>query len=70
MNSDTACSKVFSSITCLQGGTGDVDRENRFVGTRREKGGTDGKSSMETCTLPYVKQTAGGDLLYDSRNSN
>lgn len=76
MNNDTACSKVFSSITCLQGctlagGTGDVDRENRIVGTQRGKGGTDGKSSMEMCTLLHVgKETAGGDLLYDSGNSN
>ena len=26
-----------------------------------------GESSMEIYTLPYVKQTASGDLLYDSR---
>ena len=29
-----------------------------------------GESSMETDTLPYVKQTADGILLYNSRNSN
>ena len=29
-----------------------------------------GESSMETYTLPYVKQTASGNSLYDSGNSN
>ena len=28
------------------------------------------ESSVETCTLPYVKQTASGNSLYDSGNSN
>ena len=39
---------------------------------RREEGegGTNGESSTETYTLPYVKQIANGNLLYDSRNSN
>ena len=31
MNSDAACSKVYSSVTYLQGGTVDVDIENRLV---------------------------------------
>ena len=34
------------------------------------KGGTDGESSMETYTLPYVKYIASVNFLYDSRNSN
>ena len=28
------------------------------------EGGTNGESSMETYTLPYVKQIASGNLLY------
>ena len=32
--------------------------------------GTQGESNMESYILPYVKQTANGNLLYDSRNSN
>ena len=30
---------------------------------REGEGGTDGESSLETYTLPYVKQTASGNLL-------
>ena len=29
-----------------------------------------GENSMETYTLPYVKEMASGNLLYDSGNSN
>ena len=36
-----------------------------------EEGGTNGESNMEKIyTLPYVRQTASGNLLYDSGNSN
>ena len=34
------------------------------------EGGTNGESSRETYTLLCVKQTARGDFLYDSGNSN
>ena len=34
------------------------------------KVGMNGESSMETHTLPYVKQTASGNLLDDSGSSN
>jgi len=34
------------------------------------EGGMNGESSMEIYTLPYVKQIASGNLLYDLRNSN
>ena len=34
------------------------------------EGGTNGESSMETYTLPYVKWIASGNLLDDSANSN
>jgi len=33
-------------------------------------GETSGERSMEAYTLPYVKQIASGNLLYDSGNSN
>ena len=39
-------------------------------GGRKEKGGTNGDSDMETYTLPQVKQIANGNLLYGSGNSN
>ena len=29
-----------------------------------------GESSMDAYTLPYVKQTTNGNLLYDSKNAN
>ena len=35
-----------------------------------EKSGMNGESSMETYTLPYVKQITSGNLLYDSGKSN
>ena len=41
---------------------------NRGLGV--EEGGTNGETSMETYTLPYVKQIASGNLMYDSGNSN
>ena len=34
------------------------------------EGEMSGESSMEAYTLPYVKQRANGNLLYDSGNSN
>ena len=57
--------------TCLQDSNKDTDAENRFVGTvGKGEGGTDGESSSETYTLPYVKQMTSGDLVYDSGCSN
>ena len=32
--------------------------------------GTNGGSSVETCTLPYVKWIASGNLLYSAGSSN
>ena len=44
----------------LQGSKADADTENRLVDTVWEgEGGTNGESSMETHTLPYVKQDRG-----------
>ena len=34
------------------------------------KGGMYGESSIGTYTLPYIKQIAGGNFLYDTGNSN
>ena len=34
------------------------------------EGGTNGESSMKTYVLPYVKQIASGNFLYDSGNSD
>ena len=39
-------------------------------GGEEAEGGTNGVSSMETYTLPYVKWIASGNLLDDSTNSN
>ena len=57
----------------MQGSDGDADTQNRL----RDTGGGGRKrqdkcreSSMETYTLPYVKQIASRNLLYDPGNSN
>ena len=57
----------------MQGSNGDADTENRLMDTGRGEEGegkTNGDSSMETHTLPYIKQTAKGNLLHDSGNPN
>ena len=33
------------------------------------RGGTDGESSVDTCTLPYGKEVTRGNLLYDAGSS-
>ena len=56
--------------TCVQGSR---DTGNRWVGKGgREEGEREvnADSSMEAYTLTYVKQTASGNWLHDSRNSN
>ena len=45
----------------------EVQTEDRLLGT---EGGTNGESSMDTCTLPFVKHRASGDLPYDSGSSS
>jgi len=40
------------------------------VGSGEEGEGGMNRENMETYTLPYVKEIANGNLLYDSRNSN
>ena len=52
-------------MTYLQGSSGDTDMKNRLVDTVEEgEGGMNGKSVMETYTLPHVKYIASGNLLY------
>ena len=47
----------------------ELETESREGGGREEgEGETNGESSMETYTLPYVKEIANGSLLYDSGN--
>ena len=51
--------------TYLQGRNRDTDIENRLLDSAREgKGGTNQESSIETYTLPCVKQMASKKLLY------
>ena len=58
-------------MNILQGGNGDADTENRLAYTvGEEEGGTNGESSTETYMLPYVKQRASGNLLYDTGSSD
>ena len=58
----------------MQGSSGYTDIEtrlmNKVVEREEGEGRIYGESNMETYTLPYVKQTANGNLLYDSGNSN
>ena len=56
----------------MQGSNGE-NTENRFMDKgRREEGDgkMNGDSSMEGHTLTYAKQTAKGNLLYNSGNSH
>ena len=39
-------------------------------GGEEGEGEMNGENSMEAYTLPYVKQIANGNLLYDSENAN
>ena len=51
-------------------GIRDTDIENRLVDTVGEgEGWTNWERSMETYILPYVKQIASGNLLYDAGSS-
>ena len=40
------------------------------AGEAEGEGGRNGENSMETSSPPYVKETASGNLLYDSGDSN
>ena len=48
----------------LQGSGGDADMESRLWTQWGKERGTNGESSIETCTPPHVKQTASGNLLW------
>ena len=52
-------------------GAMEMQTQRRLVDTMGEaEGGTVGESSVETRTLPYVKQIARGDSLYDAGSSD
>ena len=54
-------------LTYLQGMNREADIENILVDTAGEgEGGTSWESSIETYTLPDVKQTASGKFLYNT----
>ena len=55
--------------TYLQGSNGDADIQTCGHSGEWENG-TNGESSMETCTLPYVKLIVRGTLPYDSGSSD
>ena len=44
-------------------------KEQTFGLKRRGRGWMIWEDSTETCTLPYVKQTASGSLMYDAGNT-
>ena len=51
----------------------DIQTQRTDMGTGREEEGdswTNGKSTLEIYILLYVKQTAKGNLLYDSENTD
>ena len=54
----------------MQGSNGDTDLENRLMDTAVEEGegGTYERETWKLTSL-YVKETANGNLLYDSGNS-
>ena len=55
----------------MQGRNRDADMENRRVDAARGgEAGMNSESSVETHTLPYIKQIASGNLLYDTGSSN
>ena len=57
----------------MQRSSGGTDIENRHMDMgegEKGEGGMYGESNTETYTLPYVKQTANRNLLYNSENSN
>ena len=50
----------------MQGSSGDADIQNTLMekdGGEEGDGETNGESSMEACTLTYVKQIAHGNFL-------
>ena len=54
----------------MQGNKGEADIKDTLLDTAREgEGAVICESSTETYTLPYVKQTASGNLLYDSEKA-
>ena len=52
----------------MQGSEGDTDIKNILLDSVGGEGGMIWENSIETYTLPYVKQIASGSLLYDAGN--
>ena len=51
----------------LQGNKRDTDAKNRLLDSAGEgKGGMIRENSIETCTLPYVKQMASAGLMHEA----
>ena len=64
----TELANIFTSY--IERLNGNAHMENRLVDTVWEgEGGANRESSMETCTLPYVKQIASGNFLCDTESS-
>ena len=56
--------------TYLQGSNGDADTENRLVDmVTEEKGGDEVREQHWNIYIPYVKQSASGNLLYEAGSS-
>ena len=56
--------------TYLQGSNGDADTENRLVDmVTEEKGGDEVREQHWNIYIPYVKQRASGNLLYEAGSS-
>ena len=55
----------------MQSSNEDIDTENRLGDTAgKEEGGMNWEGSIGTKTLPYIKWTVSGNLLYDTGSSN
>ena len=65
------CFLLFIFIILIFPSQEHTQRKDLWTGVQGEgKGGTNGKSCMETNTLPYVKQLASENLLYNSGSSS
>ena len=62
--------KSADKLICKERQTQRTDLWTWGCGRREGEGGVNRKNSLETYTLPCVKQTASGNLLYDAGDSN
>ena len=68
MNAYTRNLERWYRWTYSRGSKGDTDTKNRLFTGGEGEGGKTWESSIGTCTLPVVKQTVRGNLLYDAGN--